>query len=271
MIKYIIPLLLIFCFSCQTNETEIDNEKISRQHFSIADQVTIQVYPYDHEGETKASAMPEFQPEGVLTGFSKRFEYLLMNVSRIHLPEASDRRKEIWSLFPDTAELKELYLNEYIQDEKLTTYFDETIAPFLNPNIVRDRTYTSDEVMEVASKFFYCDKVEEDTSVQAHVCIGLNGVGEAKWKEDYTFLEAFCFEGIFHDLDKDSSKVWDSFISLQEESCRLYKVDLVTLDQYLEDVKLDVFEKMKNDSILKTKLLEYYEMNKSNLAFTIAD
>jgi hypothetical protein len=67
--------------------------------------------------------------------------------------------------------------------------------------------------MEVSSKFFYCDQVNPDTSIQAYVCVGLNGVKEAKWNKDYTLLEAFCYEGIFTQFDNERSHIWDAFVS----------------------------------------------------------
>jgi len=270
--KYIFPLtLIIICFSCQSNQSAIvDNESLE-VHLAIENYVVIKVYPYEHEGKMSASAMPELQLDSNLMSMKKRFEYLLMNVSEIHLPEKSERRKEIWNLYPDTPELKRLYLSEYVQDEKLVKYFEESMAPIENPNIKRNKVYTINELMDIASKFFYCDKVEADTSVQAHICIGLNGVGEANWEKDYTLLEAFCFEGIFHYLDKDSSQIWDSFVSKKNESCQQLKENITTLDQYLEEVKLDVFEKMRNDIVLRQELKKYYELNKSNLAFKLID
>jgi hypothetical protein len=130
-------------------------------------------------------------------------------------------------------------------------------------------TYSVDELMEVASKFFYCDQVMPDTSIQARICIGINGLKEVNWEKDYTLLQAFCYEAIFNELDNDESQIWNSFVSKKELTCERFKKDIKSLNAYLEAVKINLFEAMKNDEILKQKLLNYYELNRSNLAFVL--
>lgn len=215
--------------------------------------------------------MPELKLDSKLNNYKRRFEYLLINVSEIHLPAQAQVRKDIWNLYPDTNELKRLYLNKYVQDKKLVQYFEETAAPIQNPHIEISKSFNEKELMEVASKFFYCDKVNPDTSVLAHVCMGINGISEASWDKDYTLLEAFCFEGIFNDFDQENSQVWDTFDSEKNAACNQYNKDIITLDQYLDSVKLNLFERMRNNNILKAELLNYYDLNKSNLAFRLRD
>jgi hypothetical protein len=257
MKKHLFILFLISAFSSRA------------QNSVIRDHVTLDVSTYESENKTKASAMPEIKKGSKLMPYKRRFDYLLMNISEIHLPEKSDERDKIFNLYPDTSKLKSLYLEKYIQDKKLVSYFEEAVAPINNPEINRNKTYTTDELMEVASKFFYCDKVNEDTTVQSHVCIGINGLSETKWKKDYTQLAAFCYEAIFTDFDKDSSRIDESYSSEKKISCRKYRKNMTTMDKYLEDVKLDLFNRMKNNPALKEELLAYYELNKSTLAFKI--
>ncbi|MBI1837259.1 MAG: hypothetical protein HYR91_08350 [Flavobacteriia bacterium] len=52
------------------------------------------------------------------------------------------------------------------------------------------------------------------------------------WVKDFRLLEAFCYEGIFNDLEKDNSK-----IDKKKEAYQKYKSKIITLDKYLEDVK----------------------------------
>jgi hypothetical protein len=257
MIKYLTILILISGISCQAQKS------------LIRDNVNIEVSTYKEGNETKASAMPELKPNSELMKYNKRFEYLLINVSEIHSPKKAKERNDIWKLYPDTIELKRLYLNKYIEDKKLTGYFEETAKYIKNPVMTRKTSYTQDELMEVASKFFYCDKVLPDTVVQAHVCVSLNGVKEAKWKNDYTLLQAFCYEAIFNQFDNDTSQIWNTFVSEKKKSADKFKMNITSLDQFLQDVKLELFKRMKNSETLKNELLAYYVMNKNNLAFKI--
>jgi hypothetical protein len=172
-------------------------------------------------------------------------------------------------LYPDTTKLKRLYLNEYVQDKKLTRYFETTSAAITGSDHESIITFSTDELMEVASKFFYCDKVFPDTSVQTHICVGLNGVDEADWEKDYTLLEAFCYERIFNDLVKDSSQIDESYSVEKADACKKYRDSLTSLDEYLKDVRSELFRRMKNNAVLERALLDYYEDNEDNLAFRI--
>jgi len=257
MLKYLSILLLFFCFSCQSGRSIIKENLI------------IVVYPNDPDSEIKASAMPELKPDSRLMTYRSRFEFLLMNVSAMHQPENAKRRTEIWNLYPDTSKLKRLYLNEFAKDKKLAGYFKETADPIIDKHEKISKTFTEEELMNVASKFFYCDQVFPDTSVQSHVCIIINGMKETNWEKDYTLLEAFCYEAIFDDFAKDTSLIDQSYDAEKQKAIQRYRSEIIALDLYLEDVKQDLFERMKNSADLKKALLEYYELNESNLAFRI--
>ena len=257
MTKYLSILILIFCISCQNKKS------------IIKENVSLEISIYEDDGVKKASAMPVLNSNSELSKYKKRFEYLLMNVSEMHQPTGVKERTEIWNLYPDTIKLKRLYLDKFIQDLKLVKYFEETNAPIANPDLKITKTFNQVELMKVASKFFYCDQILPDTIVQSHVCIGINGIKEAKWDRDYTLLAAFCYEAIFDDLDKDSSQIDETYSSEKKLACEQFRKDITSLDKYLEDVRLDLFSRMENNAILKQKLLLYYELNKNNLAFKI--
>ncbi len=252
-----IILLLTFFVSCQVSDSVI------RKH------VMIDLYTYKYENEKRAAAMPEIKSNSPLKKYKRRFEYLLLNIPEINLPEKTAERNEIFNLYPHKSKIKKEYLEKHIQDKKLVAYFEESLAPITNPGWECSKTYSSEELMEVASKFFYCDQVLPDTIVQAHVCIGLNGIKEAVWDKDYTLLAAFCYEAIFSDFDNDPSAIWDSFVAEKATASQKHKPVMTSLDQYLLDVRLDLFERMQHNEILKKKLSDYYELNKTNLAFKV--
>jgi hypothetical protein len=257
MTKYLSILTLIICISCQSKKSIIEEN------------VSVEISVYEDAGVKKASAMPVLKTDSELRKYKMRFEYLLMNVSEMHQPTGVTERTEIWNLYPDTIKLKRLYLDKFIQDVKLANYFEETNAPIANPELEITKTFNQEELMEVASKFFYCDQLLPDTIVQSHVCIGINGIKEAKWDKDYTILAAFCYEAIFDDLDKDSSQIDKAYTTEKQMACEQYRKNITTLDKYLEDVRLDLFSRMTTNAVLKRKLLLYYELNKNNLAFKL--
>ncbi len=253
-------LFFIFLFtSCQLNNDLIKNE------------IAIKIYTYQDSNAIKASAMPELKADSELQPFARRFDYLLINVSEIHQTDKFEKRNKILSLYPDTIKLKRKYLKEFIHDKKLSVYFTKTYNAIEQNQSSKKVEFSTEELMEVASKFFFCDSVLPDTTVQAHVCIGLNGVKEAQWTKDYTLLEAFCYEAIFSDFDKDSSQVWELFGDVKSQSESYFQKEMQSLESYLENVKNEVFKRMKTDSILKNNLLDYYDKNQSNLAFKIVN
>lgn len=237
----------------------------------IKEHIVLKLYEYEYEGKEQASAMPELRSDSELQDYNRRFEYLLINVSKMHQLEYAEKRKKIWDLYPDTIKLKRLYLNEFIQDKELENYFETTYSGITDSSFISTIIYTENELMEVASKFFYCDKVFPDTTVQSHVCVGLNGVSEANWRKDYTLLEAFSYEAIFDDLMKDSSRIDETYSFEKKEACEKHKATITTLEEYLIEVRTDLFKRMKIDPTLKSVLLEYYEANKDNLAFRISN
>lgn len=257
MHKLFFILLLISFVSCNKN------------NWLIKRHVEIDVFVFENAGNLQASAMPKIREESEFINFNRRFEYLLINFSEIHLPEKVKRRTEIWNLFPDTTKLKRFYLNEFAKDEVLASYFEKTSVAITDKDFEVITCYNNDELMTVASKFFYCNKVFPDTTIQSYICVGLNGIIEANFAKDYSLLAAFCFEGIFNDLDKENSQIDESYTFQKNEACKKYKSTITSLELYLNDVRTELFQSMKNDPILKNILLDYYEQNKANLAFKI--
>lgn len=257
MNKYLSLFILIFGFSCQ------------QERSTMRDNISIEISSYQDKDQMKASAMPVLKAGSELMNYKRRFDYLLLNIPEIHSPAKFEERDSINKLYPDTLEIKRIYSDKYCQDKKLVQYFEETYAPIKDPGLQRDKIYSSDELMEVASKFFYCDLVRPDTSVQMHVCIGINGLKEAKWETDYTLLAAFCYEAIFNDLESDDSQIRSTYTIEKKVSTEQFRKNITTLDKYLEDVRQDLFNRMKSNSDLKENLLAYYELNKDNLAFKI--
>lgn len=257
-----IPLLYFIVFNLLTSCSF--NGSIIKEH------VDIEFYTYEQDAKIKASAMPVLKPNRILQQFSRRFDYLLINTSKIHLPQKANKRSQIWSLYPDTAELKQRYIKIFIRDRKLENYFETTIGAIQNKTN-RKIKFSSEEMMEVASKFFYCDSVFPDTTVQSHICIGLNGTKEANWKKDYTILEAFCYEAIFSDIDKEHSAIDEEYTTEKQMACVKFKTSIASLNLYLIDVRNELFMKMKQNAIIKQALLSYYEQNYENLAFKLVD
>lgn len=249
-------ILLLFSSFFNTKESFIE------KHVDVE----INVYQ-DDKSERQISVMPILKKESPLNQFPRRFEYLLMNVSAMHQPEKFPLRKKFDALYPDTTRMRQSYLNEFYKDEKLSAFLQEMAQPLFQSNGTKT-SYTSDELMEVASRFFYCDALLEDSSVQAHICVGINGIAEAKWDKDYTLLAAFCYEAIFTDFENDDSSIYSAFEMEKEGAEKAMKAKLSDGEDYLLAVRWGLFERIKSNPTIQSKLVAYYERNQANLPFT---
>jgi hypothetical protein len=61
------------------------------------------------------------------------------------------------------------------------------------------RVVTARRVLDVAARFFWPDSVLPNGRIQAHVCVGINGIADMQGGRDLA-LEAFAYAAIFHDL-----------------------------------------------------------------------
>jgi CRISPR/Cas system CSM-associated protein Csm5 (group 7 of RAMP superfamily) len=133
----------------------------------------------------------------------------------------------------------------------------------------RKLRYTVDEMMEVASKYFFCDEVKLDSTVLTHICSSINGLQKVNWKKDHEPLAAFCYEAILADYTKGSKAIHRAEMQEKEEACKQAKTTMTTLDEYLAVVREDLMKRMEHNTVLKNTLLEYYEQYKTKYKFIL--
>jgi len=193
-----------------------------------------------------------------------RFEYILFKD-----PAAFD---EIADYYPDTAKIRDVFCSKVLNRMDVQSYYFPALSPrrLVSWDNVND-TFSVQELMLTASKFFYCDAVDEkDTTVQSHICIGINGQGEYKSNRDLTLLEAFSYEAIFHYLSKRKEPVFYSeFSAARRKAAKEKRNSFKDFESYLLEVRKRCYTEMENNQDLKTKLLAYYGQNRSNLNFVI--
>ena len=241
--------------------------------FNIADYFGVKVQQYSHNGEESIRIHPVVKDNTqdsigqFIHRHSKRFEYLLTN--RTDLKNQIPAYQE---MFPDTAKISHSFTLHLQQRDSFLLYVNTFLTPLQSPRQPTTMIYSEDELMKVASKFFFCDRVNADSTIGMHVCIGLNGIKEARWARDYTLLEAFCFEAIFENLlndDQQDDEFMKSAAAYRDNISKVQLPQSKTLDEYLERVKLSVFQEMMYDEALEKELLAHYRENRKNLPFEI--
>lgn len=239
------------------------------QSVNFAHQIEVRVYPNTNEMNGGATAMVELAKSIPLWDYHRRFDYLILNTPVIHAPENGKWRSELFSLYPDTVALKKAYVSALTDDTVLQTYFQTTQKAILDPHSTDKSVYDRETLFEVASRFFYCDKVNSDSTVQAHVCIGINGVKDSTWKNDYTLLAAFCYEAIFNDFDQEFSMIDVAFTENKSGATEENRTQLNNKEEFLRLVRNDLYSKMAEDQRLQKVLLSYYRKHKADLCFRI--
>ena len=195
--------------------------------------------------------------------FPRRFRYLLMNKSQF--------QNQYEKYYPDTNKINQLYTKSLAADHLFMLYFSKLAAPFQNAKTKRVGINT-ETLMRVASRFFYCESVRKDSTINAYVCVNLNGLKNA-FTQDHTLIEAFCFEAIFESLKVDGRPAafitnFKKHISDAEKREKALVKDPLA---YLEKIRQYCFDQMRNNSSLKDALIAYYQRHRDNLPFEILD
>lgn len=192
-----------------------------------------------------------------------RFKYLLLKFS--------DKLQDIKQLYPDTALIAERFCNEIIRSDSVQLYFSALTPNNLTTWDLRNDSFTTQEMMEVASSFFYCHGVNEsDTTIMYKICIGIHGENEGNSSKDLLLLEAFTIEAILFYMSKnkipDFYSDFENFLQIQTSAKRKEFKDF---DSYLKEIRQMCYLEMQRNTDLKKKLVEYYQTNKRNLNFEI--
>ena len=245
--------------------------------FSLLQAQKIDYCPYfyldistrEENGESVKSYSPEIDTthqDSLSTFFGQhynRFSYLLWNKLGDLGPIAET--------YPDTAIMDSLFC-DLLRNNSLFLFYLNNVLPesFRLPGSTPE-TFTTDEMMLVASHFFYCLEIQQsDTVIISHICVSIKDQETIPFKRDMTLLEAFAFEGIFHALqNEEKSKIDANFRRYINESTNRYKDRMNSLEELLVTVRHECFALMEDDEDLKQSLLQYYRDNRDNLNFII--
>jgi hypothetical protein len=115
-----------------------------------------------------------------ITQYNERFNYIVIKCFK-----GSDTFSK---LFPDSNKINTVFCQQLHNNEKFIQYFEQlTPLKFLNKE-VEPQQFTEAELMYVASRFFYCNRVTKDTGIGSKICVGINGVKEMKTERDLSSL-----------------------------------------------------------------------------------
>lgn len=243
--------------------------KTSSQTINYCEYFALDVSEIDFKGKKEKSYSPtllaskkdKFQK--FINKHQLRFDYILF--------KNSDLYKDIVNFNPDIKKIANEFCSNVIHSNAVNSYLRSlTPKSMTNWNIKRD-TFSVDELMDVASKFFYCDGIsKKDTLIQSHICVGINGTNDLQSKKDLTLLEAFSIEAIFECINgKNKPQFYTDFFTYKKRVSEEQRKTFKDFDSHLKLIRNLCYERMKNNEDLKRKLLGYYHKNRNNLNFLI--
>jgi len=190
---------------------------------------------------------------------NSHIDYLLINFSD------HSKNDELSSIESDD-ERTNVFLNNLKKDSLFTAVINKLVAKTMDVDFVCD-TFTVDEMMDVAVKFFSITGLSQDGYYQGKVCVGINGLSKTQ-NIRKPHLEAFCFSSILANYNSKRYGMYDEFV---EGIKTLYKLNLgVTDDERVLRAQGALYMFMLYNKPLKAMLLEEYEKKKDYLPFVIA-
>lgn len=231
--------------------------------------VRLHIQYYDEDGERYLGVSPELITSGIdsLSGGMKkhprRFRYVLLNKTRF---------QGIYEkYYPDTVKINRLFTDTLARDPSFMRVFGQLSQPFIRKENSAV-SFTKEQMMKVAARFFYCQSVRNDGTIATTICIGRNGLADLVTGEDQDLLEAFCFEAIFEKYNQSpgvKSQFIKNFLAYVEEGQAKYKHLFSDREGYLVSVRNYCFGKMENDRALEEALIKYYEESRESWGMVI--
>lgn len=224
---------------------------------------------YEEGNEKYLGTSPDIRSDGPgvlgegMRKYPRRFRFILFNKSKFQ-----DRYEK---LYPDTVKINRLYTQSLTADPLFMSYFSKLALPFQNSN-QKKMGVSLKELMLVASRFFYCEGIKKDSTINAYICVNLNGLKNVFGK-DYTLIEAFCFEAIFESSvpSGQPTPFTLNFKSYIKEAEQKEKSLFKDKSAYLEKIRQYCFDQMAKDKELQKALLAYYQLHQNNLPFELLD
>ena len=214
---------------------------------------------FTHKGNTYLTKKAQALDEGhclasIINPNLKYVNYLITNFS-------SHQKNQDLVAISDSLEFQQ----KFIERIQLDSAFNKVMTQYIEGvnNDQKKETYTTDEVMNIAIKYFSITGIRNG-NYEAKVCAGINGIRSTEAYRDPQ-LEAFCFSAILNAVATPNSDLMNSFVKGVRQ---LYTMSLgVNEKEEVLRAQGAVFFMMKNSPELKKVIRDSYQQHQAILPF----
>lgn len=258
MKKIIFTSILILTLSFQAfSQKQFDITK----HYE--DFISIKKSSYkEKEYLTKRIIVPQEKSElsELISNNTIFIDYVLKNFS-------SNSNHQRLLNYDDSLALKSSYFSDLKKDSLFNSVMTNLAGKTIDQNTEKD-SISTDELMNIAVKYFTVKGITDDGNYEGKVCGGINGIKDTEPKRK-PFLEAFCFSAILKHYRSEEYNMYEELVKSLKE---LNKLNLGTDDdEKLMRAQGGMFLLMKNNTILRDMLMVEYNQQKQYLPFVLKD
>lgn len=128
---------------------------------------------------------------------------------------------------------------------------------------------TTEQLMNIAAKFFFATAVQPDKTIQWKVCIGENAYVEDKHNSLYPLVEAFCFMAIMNHYESTQYPFKERFDGYASTISK--QTNWLPEEERLSAARDNMYKEMAHDETLRRALLYAYNSKKDILSFKLTD
>lgn len=168
----------------------------------------------------------------------------------------------------DSIDFKRAYFEDLRNDSLFNAIMVDLVSKTIDKTVPKD-TVSFDEILNIAVKYFYIRKINEEGYYAAQICGGLNAIEKTEAKRE-PFLEAFSFSSIQKNMLRGGDfNIYEEFINVVKE---LYLVNLgIDDNENLLRAQGATFMLMRNNENLRKMLKADYENQKEFLPFVVIE
>jgi hypothetical protein len=194
-------------------------------------------------------------------------DYILTNYT-------SFDRKKIAVFKRDSTQLIQAFREELKQDTGFNRNMLQLSYWYLKSKNINVADYqsprtelTTDQLINIATRFFFATKIQPDNNVGWKVCIGQNAYADDKRNSTYPLIEAFCFMVIMDNIE--NAQYYQQF--------KEYGTKISQQTKYLPEserliaARESMYKEMAGNSTLKNALLNAYRNKADMLSFRLTD